>query len=132
MTEDDAWRQIVENYGDAPSVEEIAAQERRERPTPPPPASAPEPSVSEAPLIGDEDRFVPEVEPLGRPEPVVALAWFGVLGTPMLLLVVLLAGLPTPTWVGWVLVGWFVSGFGFLVARMPKGRDDGWDDGARL
>ena len=34
--------------------------------------------------------------------------------------------------VGWVLVGWFVGGFAYLVLEMPKSPRDPWDDGSRI
>lgn len=130
MTEDDAWRQIVENYGDAPSIEDIAAQERRS--ATPSPKPAVEPAYDEVAVEPSDEGYVPELEPIPRPEPLVGMAWFGVLGTPMVLLGLLLTGLPAPAWLGWLMVVWFLGGFAFLVARMPKQRDDPFDDGARL
>jgi hypothetical protein len=50
----------------------------------------------------------------------------------MFVMVALVAGLALPTWVGLVLMAWFVGGFLFLVASMRKGPGMDPDDGARL
>ena len=40
--------------------------------------------------------------------------------------------IPLPAIVAWLLVGAFLGGFGYLVAQMPRGPRDPFDDGARL
>jgi hypothetical protein len=37
-----------------------------------------------------------------------------------------------PTSVAWLLIGGFLGGFGYLVAQMPRGPRDPFDDGAVL
>ncbi|MCM0621656.1 hypothetical protein [Nocardioides bruguierae] len=92
-----------------------------------------DPLPSTADDVEPADRFVPPAPtPITRPEPDLALAWAGVLGAPALLLVVLLTGLGLPTLVGYLAIGWFVGGFIYLVARMPREPRDPWDDGSRL
>jgi hypothetical protein len=54
-----------------------------------------------------------------------------VLGPFVLLLMTLLRVHP-PTILAWLLVGGFLGGFGYLVAQMPRGPRDPFDDGARL
>ena len=133
--EDEAWRQIVANYGDAPSVEEAPHPEPEPDPTLiPPPAVAGEPARADTPFRWeDEGRFVPPPPPpLPRPEPRRALAWLGLFGAPTVLLVALVLGVYLPGWLSLVLVGGFVGGFLYLVSTMPSGPRDPGDDGARL
>lgn len=124
--DDEAWRAIVENYGDRPQVDEPA-------PTPP----EPEPKAStydEVDRTVDEvDRFVPPVPPpLPRLDLPRHLPWLGVFGVPAFLLVSLLAGVSLPTWLGYLMVSGFVGSFVYLVFTMQRGGRDPWDDGARL
>lgn len=117
MTErdDDAWRQIVDNYGEPPAVPlEV-------------PAEAPEPFHLE---LYDEE-FVPPPLP---PPPVISaerrLAWVGLVGSPLVLIIVLLVGYPLPGILTGGLVVAFLASFGYLVATMdPRDPDD---DGARV
>jgi hypothetical protein len=51
---------------------------------------------------------------------------------PSFVLVALVAHLVLPSWLGLVLMAWFVGGFVFLVASMRPGQGDDYDDGARL
>lgn len=126
------WRQIVENYGDRALVE---------------PAEEPVPVVPQVPIEDvfdhddayfgyedpDEDRFVPPVPaPLPRARPDRLAAWLGVLGSPAVVLVLLLSGLSVEPLIGWLLVAAFIGGFGYLVATMPAEPRDPWDDGAQL
>ena len=60
------------------------------------------------------------------------VAWLGVFVSPVLLLVATVLRIPVPTIVAWLLVGAFLGGFGYLVAQMPRGPRDPFDDGARL
>lgn len=146
---DAAWRAIVDNYGDHPAF--------TEPPPPPPPPAAPSASLErlfqpwraqewdgDAPagrasgphdddLDEDDDRFVPPpAPPLPRPEPDRLVAWIGVFGAPIVLLVCLIAQLTPPTLITYGLIGWFVGGFGYLVAKMPREPRDPWDDGAQI
>ena len=144
--EDDAWRSIVEHYGervsidpdDAPHVEPAAET----------PASAspwnesgaddrtdlgPDPDSEDALGGVDEDRFVPPPPPpLPRVAPDRLLAWAGVFGAPVVLLTAVVTGIDLPAWLGYLLVGGFIGGFVYLVTRMPRGPRDPSDDGARL
>jgi hypothetical protein len=148
-----AWREIVENYGDRA---ELPPEEgtRADDPVVEPGASYPlrfgvfDDEIDDVDEVGEpfapsddladplETRFVPpEPEPfhLG---PARTAAWVGVLGAPALALVatviVTATSLSPPRWFGWLLVAAFLGGFGYLVATMPRDRDDPWDDGARL
>jgi hypothetical protein len=84
------------------------------------------------PVDDPEDRYVPpEAPPITSTDLASRLAWFGVLGAPLLLLIAALTlnRLPSLMVVGAVLG--FVGGFATLVVRLPRDRDDnGPDDGA--
>ena len=135
--EDALWREIVENYGDEPKVEDLPDD-------PAAPAADPLPSLSrglqEEPAATwyhaeeeDEGYRPPPPPPVPRPQGLRAVAWAGVLGVPVIVLVLLLAGTSLPSWASVLFLTWFVGGFGYLVATMRKDPGgDGWDDGARL
>jgi hypothetical protein len=55
-----------------------------------------------------------------------------VFGSPLILLFCLILKVQLPTLVGYVLIAGFVGGFIYLVAQMPRGPRDPFDDGARL
>ncbi len=74
----------------------------------------------------------PPAPPLPLPGPPRLLAWLGLFGVPTLVLVLLVAGVDLPTWMGLVLMVWFVGGFVYLVASMRPGSGDDYDDGAVL
>jgi hypothetical protein len=128
--DDEAWRAIVDNYGERPRAEDL-----------PPPAVAPnlapepfDPTDEELDArVEPADRFVPPTPP---PAPRIELPrhlpWLGVLGIPVLLLISLLGGIDLPTWVGYLLVCGFVGSFVYLVLTMKPGGRDPWDDGARV
>lgn len=133
--DDDAWRAIVDNFGD-----------RAELPPDPEPSPAARPVEGvDFPLLSDafgpepaafveeDETFVPPPPP---PLPVVPrdrmLAWIGLFGSPTLLLLSLILGIHLPGLVGWGLVLGFLGGFGYLVLTMPREPRDPFDDGARL
>jgi hypothetical protein len=126
--EDAAWRDIVDNYGDRPLLE----------PEPTPPAPQPDDQPDDHPELATDDpwleeRFVPPPPPpLPRLPFDRLLAWSGVFVSPLILLVATVLQLHLPTMVAWLLVGGFLGGFGYLVAQMPRGPRDPYDDGARL
>lgn len=138
--EDLLWQQIVDNYGDRPDWEPPQEPAR--------PTGAPGAGVADAPEarqdepIGDaaeeyasdlqrgpDERFrPPPPPPLPQVEPLRLLAWIGLFGVPTLVLLGLLVGLRPPSWLGLLLMLWFVGGFGFLVASMrprPEDPDQG-------
>lgn len=125
--DDQAWQAIVDNYGDRPEVEE---------PEPAAPAGDEWPDADEpaaTPTAADEDRFVPPAPPpLPVPAPRRAIAWGGVFGAPVLMLLCMAAGLDLPAVLDYALLGWFVGGFGYLVATMPRAPREPWDDGSRI
>ena len=130
--EDEAWRQIVANYGDAPSVEDVPRAEAQEVEAEPRVEPAAEPAPASFPWE-DEGRFVPPpTPPIPRPEPRRALAWSGLFGAPLVLLVALVFGIYLPGWMSLVLVSGFVGGFLYLVSTMPTEPRDPGDDGSRI
>jgi hypothetical protein len=130
--EDAAWRAIVENYGDRPAIEEPEiAVPPSPRDLTRPPRSEPEDGIEAD--DDPEDHFVPPPPPpLPKPPPAHLLAWLGLFGVPTFVLVALVAGLDLPSWLGPLLMAWFVGGFVFLVASMKQGPGENTDDGARL
>jgi len=130
-SEDEAWRSIVDNYGDRAELDEPGNQpEPRPEPQPVSAAATPDPD----PLDGPEERFVPPVPPRAPRLPLPRrLAWCAVLGSPLVLVVALLVSFAIPELVGYGLVAAFVGGFGYLVATMERAASrDPWDDGAQL
>ena len=80
----------------------------------------------------DEGHFVPPPPPpLPVPEPRRRLAWAGLFGAPLLMVLAVVFGWTYPTWVLGLLVVAFVGGFVYLVATMTRSGGD-WpgDDGA--
>ena len=137
-----AWQAIVDNYGDRPEIDE-------------PPAASPR--TSDAPFggrFGDPRMFVVEdaddpyagreadevedgyVPPPPPPLPQVApdrgLAWAGVFGSPVVLLLALIFSIDLPSLLGYALIAAFVGGFVYLVIKMPREPRDPWDDGAQV
>ena len=125
--EDAAWRSIVDNYGDRPEIEDAEVA------PPTPTAGAPRGAGASRLPADPEDHFrPPPPPPLPLPGPPRLLAWLGLFGVPTLVLVLLVAGVDLPTWMGLVLMVWFVGGFVYLVASMRPGSGDDYDDGAVL
>ena len=128
--EDEAWRQIVANYGDVPSVDDAPRPEPREEYVVE--NDAPDEPDAVFPWE-DEGRFVPPPPPpVPRPEPRRGLAWAGLFGAPVILLVALVFGVYLPGWLSLLLVAGFIGGFGYLVATMSNDPRDPGDDGARV
>ena len=145
-SDEDAWRAIVDNYGerieldDVSSVEPVVEPDEKQgydaaggaglqrlfRPLPEP----------EAEDVEDEldDAFVPPPPPpLPKLSPDRLLAWVGLFGSPTILLICLVLNIHLVPWLGYLLVASFIGGFAYLVVKMPRSTDiDPWDDGARL
>ena len=127
--DDAVWREIVENYGDRPVVDADDDAARVEQQT--------HPAHDEHPELADdgvqEERYVPPPPPpLPRVPKDRLVAWLGVFMSPLLLLVATVFRIPVPAIIAWLLVGAFLGGFGYLVAQMPRGPRDPFDDGAVL
>ena len=159
--EDAAWRAIVENYGARPELGVTGSAPVDPDPSPTsPPSPSVEPMETTEPTprpvepglfdtsyldaqAADNDRaaaawaeeghFVPpEPPPVPRTTPARRLAWIGLFGAPILMLLAVIGHLSYPTWVSMGLVAAFVGGFVFLVATMERHDGDGWggDNGA--
>ncbi len=125
-SEDDAWRSIVENYGDRADLDPEEIPE-------PAPGTVPGRDDAEDEPAFEEERYVPPPPPpLPHVTPDRLAAWTGVFGAPTVLLLALLVGVHLPAWLGYLLVASFVGGFVYLVVQMPRGPRDPGDDGARL
>jgi hypothetical protein len=128
MSDDEAWREIVENYGDTPEFPESDPE--------PLPAAREYDEPLEAPVVSyleDEERYIPPPPPpVPRPEPIRLVAWAGVLLSPLILTIALIIGWRLPGLVSVLVVAWFLGGFALLVWQLPKGPSDPWDDGARV
>jgi hypothetical protein len=135
-SEDEAWREIVENYGDSPAWEDEPPAEPAPRPVARPPDDPDAWHITfEAADRGEreEERFVPpDPPPVPLAEPRRMLAWAGLFVSPAILLVAVVIGWRFPGWASTLLVGWFVGGFVYLVAKMPRGPRDPGDDGAQV
>lgn len=133
--DDDAWRAIVDNYGDRPDLGDddgdraALARLSPERP-PAELRGADDATVDPEP---SEERYVPPPPP---PLPTTTtdrlIAWIGVFGSPTVLLLCLVVGIDLPPLLGYLLVGSFVGGFCYLVFKMPRGPRDPNDNGAQL
>jgi hypothetical protein len=79
--------------------------------------------------LDDGERFIPpDLPPLPRADLLSRLAWAGVVGGPLFLLIAALFWRDLPELLLLVAVAAFVGGFAALVVRMPRDHDD--DDGA--
>jgi hypothetical protein len=126
--EDAVWREIIANYGDRPVLDPAPESEPDVQASPEPDQH---PELDETSVV--EERFVPPPPPpLPRVPKDRLAAWLGVLVSPLLLLVAAVFRIPLPTMAAWLLVGAFLGGFGYLVAQMPRGPRDPFDDGAVL
>lgn len=126
---DEDWKAIVDNFGERAKIDEPDPVE----PPAPRPWSEPEPAPARTSAYDDEARFVPPTPPpLPRPEPKRAVAWAGVFGAPVLVLIALVAQLDLPPIIDYLLIGWFVGGFLYLVATMSRTAREPWDDGSRI
>jgi len=156
QNDDDAWRAIVDNYGDRPDLEDhpedpagrdvedaedaedtedagdpaAVADDLGGRSTPPA-----EPGWNELFPDADweEERFVPPPPP---PLPTTTAdrmaAWVGVFGSPVVLLICLVLGFKPPELITYLLVVGFVGGFLYLVLKMNREPRDPDDNGAVL
>lgn len=133
QNEDAAWAEIIANYGDRPVLDPEPVLPVREPERAPEPAEPPE-LVEPAPDQGHvEERFVPPPPPpLPRLPIDRLLAWAGVFVSPIILLVATVLQVRLPSLLAWALILGFLGGFAYLVAQMPRGPRDPFDDGAVL
>ncbi|MGI8576375.1 MAG: hypothetical protein ACR2KG_00325 [Nocardioidaceae bacterium] len=142
-TNDDLiWAQIVAGF-DQPVFDDVPRWPVNEdldwaTPAEPSPQTPPDDESFAAISRGqaaDEDgeRFVPEPPPpLPKLPGSKQLAWLGLVGGPMLLLVSAFFSIALPSWLALIAAGGFIGGFITLVATMKDRSDDdfGSDDGA--
>jgi hypothetical protein len=144
--DDLAWARIVAGY-DAPVTPATASwppQEdldpspdlqsatRAEEPSPPA-AAVPRAASGPVEMHRADEAFVPpEPPPLPHLKPAQQLAWLGLAGGPLLLLMAALFAVTLPVWLSLAAVIGFVGGFIALVATMEdrSDPDGGSDDGA--
>jgi hypothetical protein len=125
-----AWRSIIANYGDRL---ELGPDEDAPAPQVPPSLRGAFPDEpAPAPRDNEEHYVPPPPPPLPRPAPPRLLAWIGLFGVPTFVLICLVTGLSLPSWLGLILMVWFVGGFVYLIASMRPGPGDDYDDGAVL
>ncbi|MFD1212163.1 hypothetical protein ACFQ36_08920 [Arthrobacter sp. GCM10027362] len=80
----------------------------------------------------DDGGFVPpEPAPLGSGEPLVVLAWLGVAGGPVGLLLIAMFWRDAPMALVLGIIAAVIAGAGYLISRLPAERDD-HDDGAQV
>jgi hypothetical protein len=119
----DLWHDIIDNYGERA---EITQPPVRPETVAPAPASALLPSLTERRLLRGSKAW-----PSGPTRATRRLAWFGVLGIPVLLLCFVFVSIRLPGWAIGIGALWFVAGFGYLVYTMDRSRrHDDPDDGA--
>jgi hypothetical protein len=146
-SDEDAWRDIVDNYGERIELDDDSSGEAAAEPEDnkgyDAAASAglqrlfrplPEPQIDTDDLEDELDEFVPPTPPpLPKLSPDRFLAWVGLFGSPTILLICLVLDIHLAPWLGYLLVASFIGGFAYLVVKMPRSTDiDPWDDGARL
>ncbi|MDT9593779.1 hypothetical protein RDV89_11920 [Nocardioides zeae] len=156
-SDDEAWRAIVENFGERARLDDESERpgEPAERPDDRAgdgpdegPGDVDLDRIAELTGVGprpdqdrtepvrpdpEEERFVPPPPPpLPRPSPGRLVAWLGVLGAPVLLVLLLVLQFTLPAWFASGLVIWFLGGFAYLVTEMPRERPDDGDNGARV
>jgi hypothetical protein len=137
LDEDAAWRDIVAHFGDRPAVDPVP-----ETPGPPPAEGRDErlrglfrpswkdPLDSEA-TWDDEGHFLPpDPPPVHVADPRRRAAWFGLFGSPFVMLVAVVLGWQLPGWLMLGLTGAFAGGFVYLVATMQNRPGGPGDDGA--
>ena len=133
QNEDAAWAEIIANYGDRPVLDPEPALPVRDPESTAEPAAPPELAEPAADEPHVAERFVPPPPPpLPRLPIDRLLAWAGVFVSPIVLLVATVLQVRLPTLVAWALILGFLGGFAYLVAQMPRGPRDPYDDGARL
>lgn len=134
LAEDAAWKLIVENYGEPAVIDPEPEPET----APEPPRFTvferrlPDPLETQA-TWEDEGHFVPpEPPPLPKLDPRRKLAWIGLFGAMLAMLLGAGLSFEYPTWFTGLMVSSFIGGFVYLVATMPRDRPDDWsgDDGA--
>jgi hypothetical protein len=141
--EDLSWAQIVADFDQPVAAEKRLwpLEEELSEPTRATPGgdlspdawtqSEPDPPDELPSALDRDEHFVPPTPPpLPSLDPVTQVAWVGLIGGPLLLLVAVVFGLSLPTFVSGLAVVGFVGGFVTLVARMQRNDPDDTDSGA--
>jgi hypothetical protein len=125
--EDQAWREIVDHYGERPDVDGLAELSTPlDLPDPEPPRTE-EWFAFDA---EDEAFTPPPLPPPAVVSPERRAAWVGLVLSPILLVAINLWDYSLPGILSFGLVIVFIASFGYLVATMtPRDPDD---DGARV
>ena len=150
-SDEDAWRAIVENYGERIELDDESSAEPAVEPAVEPDEKQgydaaggaglqrlfrplPEPQADRGRRGRAGRDFVPPTPPpLPKLSPDRLLAWAGLFGSPTILLICLVLDVRLVPWMAYLLVASFIGGFAYLVVKMPRNTDiDPWDDGARL
>lgn len=151
-----AWREIVQNYGERPVLDDetgptgepaASSDDAPSGDDPAGPAEPADPAAGLPPHLVDDDpverreQAVTEAERFRPPPPPPlpvprtwqrGVAWAGVFVAPVIALLIGLLSVYVHPVVGWALIGWFVGGFAYLVRQMPRTKGDPWDDGSRV
>ena len=127
---------IVSGFG-ATTTEPVPRWSVREDSEPDPVEDATERLIRTTPgprdyeLVEDDGHFVPPTPPpLPQTDPITRLAWGGLLGGPLLILIATMFGFSLEPWIVLLAIAAFLGGFVTLVARMRDRKPEGWDAGA--
>lgn len=130
--DEDAWRSIIDNYGERVELDDDEAAPLAPAPAPPQPPSPPA-YADVVDAVDDVDRFVAPDPPLpAAPTRDRQAAWVGLIGAPILLMILLVASVRISSLLAYALIAAFVGGFLYLTFHLPRDSDDPFDDGARL
>ena len=127
MSRDDeqVWADLVETFHASPDEDPRWPAPEGERPNIDDPVSTP----TRRPADVEEHFVPPPPPPLPRGDAVSRLAWAGVLGVPVFLVVAVAAGWRLPSWAMTLAVITLFAGFATLVSRLrghdPHDPDDG-------
>ncbi len=129
----EAWQAIIDNYGDRPALDEPTPAEPAQPDLDDPVLLVPVDPAPSVPTYDREERYTPPPPPpVPLPRGRRGLAWCGIFVAPVLVIVLLVLRLDLPTVLDYLLIGWFVGGFLYLVATMSQHPREPWDDGSRI
>lgn len=140
QSNDEDWRAIVENFGETPDAESIAAEvdsaqaaTSEAKPTPPDPVPPFDGALWTGESWEDEGRFIPPPPPpLPRLPIRQRIAWVALIGGPALLLVCLFTGIRPPLFVVMIDLAAIVGSFVYLLFGTPRQPREPWEDGAQV